>query len=628
MSRVVRRVFVDQHLVVLNRLLVVVGDEQEVAAERPELLALGHAIEVLQRVLVALLHLRVLLERAVNDPHARVRTRQARIERDSLLERLQRIGLAAGVIQFLTASIRGHRTERGGGEGFGVGRSLPSGLRVSQRLADLGRQGSDCTEHLFLAASSRLCRAERLAVDRIDGFQRNLVASAACLDDAREHILDTLTTGDQTRRRFIERLAGILLGRYPQRLIAAVGGDERRALDRDRERLLERGVEQGVVDTVLEIGDQHRRRRRLHFRWGSPRQPPGAGHDPAQQNHRRNGMPSREPPRLRQQLSRLIQPVQIREEIVRRLVPCLGIGLQTTRDNSLDRSRNRCIDRTNWRWRLLDPRHQLRDGVPAGCAPETEQHVANNHPERVDVRALVDRLGSRLFWRHVVERADDGSGDGESAGKRGGTESRSVLGRGGTAFGLACRFRRCGPRNAEVHDHCWTVRLQHDVFRFQVTMNNPGLMRRDETGDDVFGNGEHLGHRELALLGQDAREAAAIEEGHRDVLDAVHFPEIMDADHIAVCDLARKQQLALEAAFQVLRRGGIGHHFGSDDLQRDRHTERVIPRLVDDPHASRAEDAQDAIPRAKLGTRRQWTGLVGRRPAAGRLRPRSDCFCG
>ena len=103
----------------------------------------------------------------------------------------------------------------------------------------------------------------------------------------------------------------------------------------------------------------------------------------------------------------------------------------------------------------------------------------------------------------------------------------------------------------------------------------------------------------------------------------------MDADHIPVCDLAGQQQLALEAALEVLRRGGIGHHFGPDNLQRDRHTERVVPRLVDDPHATRAEDPQDVIPRAKLGTRRQWTGLIGRRTAAGMLRPGTDgCFCG
>ena len=68
-------------------------------------------------------------------------------------------------------------------------------------------------------------------------------------------------------------------------------------------------------------------------------------------------------------------------------------------------------------------------------------------------------------------------------------------------------------------------------------------------------------------------------------------------------DLARQQELALEALLDLHRGGGIVGRVGTDDLQRDRHTELGVPGLVDDAHAAGAELAQDAVAGAELRTR-------------------------
>ena len=55
---------------------------------------------------------------------------------------------------------------------------------------------------------------------------------------------------------------------------------------------------------------------------------------------------------------------------------------------------------------------------------------------------------------------------------------------------------------------------------------------------------------------EDGREVRALDVRHRDVLDAVDLAEVVNADDVLVRDLAREQQLALEAPLDFSRRVG------------------------------------------------------------------------
>ena len=56
---------------------------------------------------------------------------------------------------------------------------------------------------------------------------------------------------------------------------------------------------------------------------------------------------------------------------------------------------------------------------------------------------------------------------------------------------------------------------------------------------------------------QDLRQRLALDERHRQVLDAVDLAEVVDADDVLVGDLAGQHQLALEALLELLCDGGV-----------------------------------------------------------------------
>ena len=91
------------------------------------------------------------------------------------------------------------------------------------------------------------------------------------------------------------------------------------------------------------------------------------------------------------------------------------------------------------------------------------------------------------------------------------------------------------------------------------------------------------------------RQVRAVDVRHRDVLDAVDLAKVVNPDDVLVGDLAREQQLALEAALDIPRGDRIGRDLGADHLHRDRHAQFRIPRLIDGAHAADAEHFDDVI---------------------------------
>ena len=96
----------------------------------------------------------------------------------------------------------------------------------------------------------------------------------------------------------------------------------------------------------------------------------------------------------------------------------------------------------------------------------------------------------------------------------------------------------------------------------------------------------------------------------------------MDAHDVLVGDLAREQQLALEAPFEILGLTWIAALIGlQDDLQRHGHAELLVPRLVDRTHAAGAEQTDDVVAAGDESAAREGRGQPPRR--TGRAESRS-----
>ena len=102
-------------------------------------------------------------------------------------------------------------------------------------------------------------------------------------------------------------------------------------------------------------------------------------------------------------------------------------------------------------------------------------------------------------------------------------------------------------------------------------------------------------------------------------------PEIVNADHVLVRDLAGEEQLVLEALFRSRQRRAAPA-VRANHLQRDRDAELRIPGLIDGAHAADAEDPDDVIARAERLADGQWSGAVQRRGAHFRGGRRSAGF--
>jgi len=152
-------------------------------------------------------------------------------------------------------------------------------------------------------------------------------------------------------------------------------------------------------------------------------------------------------------------------------------------------------------------------------------------------------------------------------------------------------------------------------------VDDADLVRGQQARGHLLRDGERTRNRQLALVPQDVREVGPFDVGHRDVLDAVQLAEIVDADDVLVRDLARKQQLALEASLDGARGRGIGGHLRLDDLDGDRDAQLGVPGLIDGAHAADAEQLDDVVARSEGLAWRERAGVAagsgvrGARPA-------------
>ena len=124
-------------------------------------------------------------------------------------------------------------------------------------------------------------------------------------------------------------------------------------------------------------------------------------------------------------------------------------------------------------------------------------------------------------------------------------------------------------------------------------MHDPGIVRGFETACNLPREAQRIRDRQLAVSAQDAREIRALHVRHRDVLDAVDFPEIVNPHDMFVRHLTGKEQLVLEALFDLSRNLPL---VAANHFQRNRDTQLRVPRLIDRAHAARAEQFDHVIP--------------------------------
>ncbi len=384
------------------------------------------------------------------------------------------------------------------------------------------------------------------------------------------------------------------------------GGDEARAFQRALERRLERAVERRIAGLVLEVGDQHRNGVVLHGRrHRAPRHDVRAGEQGDHEHRGRGHQTFRQAARDGDHLAVLVEAVQRREELGCRLVSALGLRVEATRNQLVQRTRNVGNERSDGRGDVQHATLQVRNGVVSrlgACA--SDEHVVEDQAERVNVGPLIDRLTQRLLGRHVL----DGS---NNCAYRRPIEMKGAEPRGDRRPGCPpCIGDVVGqPRDAEIHDQRLSFGVDHDVRRLQITMNDAFRMRRHEARHDVARDLERSRDGKPSVSPHDRREIGALDVRHRDVLDAVDLAEIMNAHDILVRDLSREQQFPFEAPLHFGRGFKIAGGSRQHDLDRHRDAKLGIPGLIDRPHATLPEQSDDVVAVAECFARLQRTAV-------------------
>ena len=141
----------------------------------------------------------------------------------------------------------------------------------------------------------------------------------------------------------------------------------------------------------------------------------------------------------------------------------------------------------------------------------------------------------------------------------------------------------------------------------------PALCTRAKTVGNLARDRQRASDRHLSLAFEQEAQVRSLDVLHRQVLQTVDFAEIVDADDVRMGDLARQPKLALESLLQCLEIGLAEGDARSDDLQRDRSAERLVPRVVHLAHTAGAEQFDDGVARRELLTGLERGDSGGRR---------------
>ncbi len=144
---------------------------------------------------------------------------------------------------------------------------------------------------------------------------------------------------------------------------------------------------------------------------------------------------------------------------------------------------------------------------------------------------------------------------------------------------------------AEVHDLHLAGRLDVDVRRFQVPVNDALGVRKREAGHDLLHDPELLIEGCQITVGQGVPEVLALQELHGHVDEALLLPEVVDGDDVRVAEDGRGLRLAVKALPRFLR----GPEAVRESLDGDKAPQHRVLGLEDTAHRPTADLVQYPI---------------------------------
>ena len=296
-----------------------------------------------------------------------------------------------------------------------------------------------------------------------------------------------------------------------------------------------------------------------------------------------------------------IEQVQVRRELGCPLIPRFRIGLRAAIHDPLERFGNRRIDCSRRRQRLLHPYHQAprrrsrRGSPPAAPRPcrrgsgrtrrcQPDDRTAAPSPVPAPCTPACPRRRLRQSRRRpTIDRAIP----------------KSMMTR-------------------------LIVLVDHDVRGLQIAVDDAGLVRRAQAADDLLRDRRPPARRAACLrfFRIVARSPPWMYGIVMYLMPSISPRSWMRTTFLWVtCRASSSSRLNRRSRSRADRR--IRGDLGTDDLQRDRDAELVVPRLIDGAHAADAEQANDVIARAEGRTGRERRHRSpGALPTANRVRRR------
>ena len=253
------------------------------------------------------------------------------------------------------------------------------------------------------------------------------------------------------------------------------------------------------------------------------------------------------------------------DELVGVREPPRRVLLQRAQHDRVERRRDRRVELARRHRRLGDLLERDGDGRLGVERHAAGQHLVEDDPDRVQVRAGVDGLALRLLGRQVLR----------------GAHHRARLG----------HVRRAGARDAEVGDLDAALLVDHHVVRLDVAVDDPALVGVAGGAQDLQHDVDRRLRRRRAALADDVLERAPADQLHRDVVGAVPLAAVEDADDAGVLQARRAGRLAPEALDE---RDVLGQ-VAVEQLERDAAPELLVLGLVDVGHPAGAELGDDLV---------------------------------
>ena len=192
--------------------------------------------------------------------------------------------------------------------------------------------------------------------------------------------------------------------------------------------------------------------------------------------------------------------------------------------------------------------------------------------------ALERLLTGQHLEHHDADRVDVAAGVGDAAGDEFGGEVRDRA----EQRRARCRIRRCRPRQPEVTDLDATVVRQQHVLRFEITMDDAGLVRGSQAGEHRLGDVDGLLAGQRAILLHQIAEGDAGEVLHHQVCAVGILSLVEDVDDVRMRKSRGRAGFLDEALLELAVVGKVSVH----DLHGDAALEPQVGGKVDRRHAA------------------------------------------